>query len=480
MSGTYKEYTLNSATGTGVTPASGTAKILVVPIWFTDSTNYIDQNHREDIRSDIETAYFGSNDDTGWRSVSTFYAEESLGAITLTGTVSEWYEIGKAASYYSSESNGASRTQSLASAAANWYFTNHTSEKRTDYDCDKDGFIDGVMLIYAHPDYSTLGYSGYSMSNLWAYCYWANNSRNKTNPTVSQYFWASYDFMYSREDAYTRTGKSYNASGDTSHCYIDAHTFTHEMGHMFGLDDYYDYSGSYSPAGAFSMQDHNVGSHDAFSILSLGWGKAYIPTETTTINLKPMTQSGEMILLTPSWNEFNSAFDEYLLLEYYTPDGVNEMDATYTYSGSVKGPSVSGIRVWHVDARMVYYESDGRARTSQITTNPNYECYYGVQLAMSNTYNKNGVDEGYLSPLGSNYYNYNLLQIIHNSTTLSSANSNNFSSSSLFKAGSSFSMSHYGKQFVNTGKLNQNIDLGFTFEVNSLNSEYASITVTKI
>ena len=477
MTAYYKDYAHNSASGSCATPSTGTANLLVIPIWFTDSNKYIADAKKETIRSDIQTAYFGTNSQTGWRSVKTFYEEESLGAITLEGTVSDWYEVGQSASSFGPENTGMENTYNLVATASDWYFTNNPTEKRTDYDCDKDGYLDGVMLIYGYPDGTQLNGT---YDNLWAYCFWyTETGPNKTKPMPNQYFWASYDFMFSANAAYQHTGKSYKGSGDTSHCTIDAHTYIHEMGHMFGLDDYYDYSYSYTPAGAFSMQDYNVGSHDAFSILSLGWGKAYIPTETTTIELKPMTKSGEMILLTPSWNEYNSAFDEYLLLEYYTPDGVNEFDCNYTYSGAIKGPKDSGIRLWHVDARLVYYKSEN-VSASNITTNPNYSCRYGVQLAMSNTYYTSQVNSGYLSPLGRSYYNYNILQLIHNDKSESHKTSTKFSSSSLFKAGSSFSMSQYGSQFVNSGKLNSRLDLGFTFEVNSLTSESASITVTKI
>ena len=480
MTATYKDYAHNNAYGTCATPSTGTAKLLVIPIWFTDSDSYIAESNKETVRSDIQTAYFGTNEETGWRSVKTFYEEESIGNITLIGTVSEWYEVNKAASYYGSGNSATNRTTSLASSAADWYFNNHSGESRRDYDRDSDGYLDGVMLIYGYPDYSALRNS---YSNLWAYCFWVTGTAGTLmNPKTNQYFWASYDFMYSAgSKASSRTGKSSKASGETDYCNIDAHTYIHEMGHMFGLEDYYDYSGSYSPAGAFSMQDHNIGSHDAFSILALGWGKAYIPTETTTINLKPLTKTGEMILLTPSWNSFNSAFDEYLLLEYYTPDGVNEFDCLHQYGGYPQGPRASGIRLWHVDARLLYINQDGNYSASQMTTNPNYDCYYGVLSAISNTYNENNVDDDYLSPLGGTYCNYNMLQIIHNNASIrTSKNSDNFSSSSLFVKGSSFSMSQFGKQFYNVGKFNSKIDLGFTFEVNNITSEYASITVTKI
>ena len=251
------------------------------------------------------------------------------------------------------------------------------------------------------------------------------------------------------------------------------------MGHMFGLNDYYDYSSQYTPAGGFSMQDSNVGGHDPFSSFSLGWGKAYIPEETATIALKPFTTSGEMIVLTPNWNEFNSPFDEYIVLEYFTPDGLNELDTTVQYDHRYpKGSKTPGIRVWHVDARLLYYKNDNDINASKVTTNPKTDQGY-VTLMMSNTYYKRGMDEGYLSPLGKSYANYNVLQLIRNSTSETYKPTKNMSASSLFMKGDTFTMSKYASQFYKSGKLNQNIDLGFSFEVNALEDECAYITVTK-
>lgn len=456
----------------------GSASILVIPIWFTDSGNYISNSGKENVRSDIQAAYFGTNEETGWRSVKTYYEEESHGALTFTGTVSEWYSCGQSSSYYATSS---SRTSSLVTTASNWYFTNHSSDARTNYDKDGDGYIDSVMLIYGAPDY---GAAENSNSNLWAYCFWIQNTsvQNVGSPGANVYFWASYDFMYSESKSYQRTGKSSYGGGDTTHCSLDTHTYIHEMGHVFGLEDYYDYSGQHNPAAGFSMQDNNVGSHDPFSSYALGWGKAYIPTETITIDLKPFQDTGEMILLSPNPDSNNSPFAEYLLLEYYTPLGLNKLDCDYKYHypyAYPQGPNARGIRLWHVDARLVKYNSYNGSYS--LTTNPPSQ-YNKVSMAMSNTYYDGSIDDGYLSPLGSSYYNYNILQLIRNNTS-SNVNdilNNDLKSGDLFKAGSTFSMSTYNNQFVNSGKLNSNTNLGYTFTVNAIDQYRASITVTKL
>ena len=483
----YKDYTNNNLSKISSTPCVGTAKLLVVPIWFTDSDNFISKSSRDNIRSDIETTYFGSNQDTGWRSVKTYYEEESHGALQLYGTVSNWYECKKSYTYYKTDGS-VTRTRALVKEAADWFFEKNAGESRKDYDRDGNGYLDGVMLIYAAPDQQSLQGSSYeSGDNLWAYCFWVQNTdyKNVSSPGPNVFFWASYDFMYSKgTKALQRTGyASQFGHGDTLHSNLDAHTYIHEMGHVFGLDDYYDYSdNNYRPAGSFSMQDHNVGGHDPYSSFALGWGKAYIPTETTNIDLKPFTESGEMILLSPSFNSDNSPFDEYLLLEYYTTTGLNEMDTKYKYSNGPTGSKDPGIRLWHVDARLIYptgYNGSG-GYTYSFATNPSVAGHI-VTHAMTNTYDDGKADhQDYLSYLGSGYYNYNLLQLIRNDSYATYCPKDELSTNSLFKTGSTFTMDKCKTQFVNTGKLNSNKTLGFSFTVNALNENRASITVTKL
>ena len=246
----YMDYAEHNVSYVDFTPNKGEPKLLVIPIWFTDSSSYISTSKRENVRSDIEKAYFGTDADTGWKSVKSFYYEESRGLVNLTGTVSEWYEINNNSSYYKNPTYQ-SRTADLVKNSVSWYFSNHTDNRKS-YDSNGDGRLDGVMLIYGAPNHVTMGESD---GNLWAYCFWLQDTTASTfSPTPNVYFWASYDFMYGGNTAYVRTGNNYYY-GETSHCSIDTHTYIHEMGHCFGLDDYYDYSGQYDPAGALTM--HN-------------------------------------------------------------------------------------------------------------------------------------------------------------------------------------------------------------------------------
>ena len=494
---TYKDYIQNNVYNFSMTPSTGTASLLIIPVWFNDSTTFISEAKKESVRQDIEKAYFGTNEETGWRSVKTYYEEESLGELTLNGKVSEWYEINTNYDYYRMDEptsdSGAPHTSALVEEATNWYFNTHTSDFRRNYDHNGDGYLDGVVIIYAAPDLQALNKDNdKTYANLWAYCFWIQKSdsahKSTTSPGVNAFFWASYDYMYGDDVANARTGGRYG-SGDTKKCHLDTHTYIHEMGHMFGLEDYYDYSTNgrnqkgYQPAGGFSMQDHNVGGHDPFSSYALGWGKAYLPNKTTNIDLKPFSTSGEMIILNPNNGGRNSPFDEYLILEYYTPQGLNEFDVVNQYMKSYgkSYPNATleyGIRLWHVDARLLYrtrLESSWNA--GNVTTDPT-TASGKVTLMMSNSYDDGSCE--YISVLGPSYANYNVLQMIRNSSTATYKPEDYLNSATLFKANDFFSMDKYSKQFVNGDKLNSNINLGFSFTVNACNKNYASISIEKL
>ena len=452
----YMEENLYKIKGT---PNNGKARFLIIPVWFSDSDSYIDLDKRDDVRDDISLSYFGSRDEIGYESVKSYYEELSQGNIIFDGVVSSWYETSYT-SYQFGQNN--SVMDRIFEDSVTWYF-NNTTETHCDFDCDGDGYLDGVVYIYAAPDYQNL----YDMGdNAWAATYWCQTSANKTNPVRNVHFWASYDFMYGKDDAYDKTGSSYS-NGDTRYCLVDSHTFIHETGHMLGYSDYYDYNGIADPAGGFSMQDYNVGSHDPFSVVSSGWCDPIIPTGSCEMTIGTFQATRDLILLTPEWNSIDSPFDEYMLLELYSPTGLNKFDSDHTYEYSYpKGPSTLGISLWNVDARLVYGYTPS---ASKITVNPNKG---NVQFMMSNTYGSGP----YISPLGTNYSEYNLLQLIRNDVNDTYRPKYSISDDDLFTQGSSFDFETYAGQFY-LSTLNNGKDLGWSFEITNINSSIGEATI---
>lgn len=72
--------------------------------------------------------------------------------------------------------------------------------------------------------------------------------------------------------------------------------------------------------------------------------------KSSIIKLKKYSSSGEFVLL-PSQNYNNSPFDEYFLMEYLTPTGLNQKDyySSYYVDNSLQGYFKNGVRISNVD-----------------------------------------------------------------------------------------------------------------------------------
>ena len=469
---TYKDYAKHSAY-MSICPSVGNSKILVVPIWFTDSDDYIDEDYREDVREDIELAYLGTSEQTGWESVKSYYYKDSFGKANMDGVVTKWFECGQPSSdFYKSEA----QTYELLGKAVEWYKKEYQVSNMQDFDKNKDGYLDGVMLIYAAPDYQSARARYNDRYNMWAYTSWTGDYPSHSNPTTNAFFWASYDFMYSAEKSLERSGLTEYSRGDTRFCNVDAHTFIHEMGHVFGLSDYYDYGRVSSPSAGFSMQDYTVGAHDPYSRLSLGWGTAIVPNRTVTLTVKPVEENGEMVILSPNYT--GSPFDEYIILELYTPTGLNKFDVEHNYSGYYPtGSSSAGVRVWHVDGRLAkidYNPRTGQWYIGSITSEPTSSGSSFIMHATSNTI----AGDRAINYAGS--YDYNELELIRNDTSYSYNSYDSLTNDSLFYTGDEFSMELFHNQFVNGSLLNNGKNLGWEVTFDSVSEEGMTITCKKI
>ena len=445
----YKKH----VTGCDSVDSIGDKNLLVVPIWFKDSSTFITSSRKEIVRENIEKAYFGSNEDTGWRSVKTYYEEDSYNKLSLNGEVTSWYECDLNANEATFN-----ETAKLVKEVTSWY--KQTSDI-TKFDNDKDGYIDAVCLIYGAPNMLS---DKVKNDNLWAYTAWLSDRKlkNVDNPGPNTYFWASYDYME-------------QSGGDVTNCLIDTHTYIHETGHLFGLDDYYDYSKESNPIGGWTMQDMNVGGHDPYSKLALGWVEPYVIEDSTTITIKPFEKSGDVVLLSHSFS--GSPFDEYLLIDYYTPTGLNEFDSTYRYQGFYpKGPSKSGVRIWHVDARLLAKENIlGTYTKDNITTKVEDGKYY--QMGLSNTTYTSQYSV-YCSPLKS-LQEFKQLQLLRRNNNTMFSETEFFSSRDLFQKGDTFSMNQYATSFKNKGIFNKMEELYFNVTIDDINQDGATITFEK-
>ncbi|MFA5283519.1 MAG: hypothetical protein WC366_03335 [Bacilli bacterium] len=425
----------------------GEQNILVIPIKISGTANATSAN-----RTKIEKAFFGAEDDTGWQSLRTYFYNSSYGKLIVNGVVSNWYDCGYTRSQLSTDTN----MGTLVDAAVAWYKSS-TSTNCSNFDVDKNGWIDCVCLIYSDSTHTQTEYNQ-NKTNLWAYTYWQqNNNASVSSPMANTYMWASYDFM-----------------NETNFIDIDAHTYIHEFGHCMGLDDYYNYddNSSYAAAGGFDMQDLNVGDHNPFSKMALGWITPYVVTDSTSLTIRPTATSGDVILLNPTWN--GSAFDEYILMELYSPDGMNRFDAEHqTYSGYPKGPTSYGVRMYHIDSRL-YKESASGHDLDYIGYADSMSSGYYYEVAATNTTSGSEyATEIYAAK------DFKQVHMISASGTNTVATGSFLTNADLFSGSKTFSMNSFKSFFVHSGKFNDNTTMSYAISFSSASAAGVTITFSK-
>lgn len=313
-------------------PTTGSSKLLVIPVYFTD----VSAPTTEEL-SNIEKAFFGKASDTGWESLNSYYKTASYGTYSFSGEVAKPYAYPASTAEVNTtdEYSAYSFVESLIKDAVDYERTQGMD--MTKFDSNQDGYIDGVEIIYF---YNTR----YSQNKTLWWQYTSSvlsTDASADDPQVRRFFFTGYKHM--ANDYYTPN--------------IDTHAIVHETGHLLGLTDYYnyDYTGNY--AGLNTMMDHNIGDLDAYSKMLLGWVDPYVidgSSDEFTLSLNSFADTGDCVILRNTTTDpYNGTpYDEYLILQYYTPTGNNQKDAQGYKEWYNKGMyTIPGLQVYHVDSR---------------------------------------------------------------------------------------------------------------------------------
>lgn len=496
-------------------PSHGHAKLLVVPVVFSDDTT--SEEDRETNRETMEKAFFGAAEDTTWQSVQSYYYESSYHQLHLEGEVAKTITSVKTFSYYNT-SKLDTAINTLAEELFDLLFTADGAQyqgKESEWDSNGDGVVDGIYFIPNTPidSATSLGWA-FTTHHYFSLARAAEGTKKRFQ-AFGTYCWSSIHF----------TNRA--ASDRGSALKPDSHTYIHEMGHQLGLDDYYDPNTQASEkAGGSTMQDCNIGDHDGFSKYLWGWTVPQAVTDknseaSITVTLKPSETSGDGLILTSGWN--GTALDEYLYIEYYTPTGLNAHDAAKSYeSADQQCVQTSGIRVWHVDKNIHQAHMGTTVNSSGTTVATTY--FDPNPVAEINT---NGADKDYsfpddIDPSDDSLYSSDQAQNMDDDfyTTFATNNSKNYStdnfylspelqvvraanakgtafmtSETLFGQGATFGTAKdTGANFAfyspadvldyNCSASDWNnakkIALPYSFEVTSLTAETATLTLTKL
>ena len=309
-------------------PALGDVKMLVVPIQFAGNTasGYSNRvrNWTEADLQNLDSIYFGEEN-----SLKHYYDVASFGRMRMTGMVSDVYQntTYKVSDILADESMDT--LWDMMDEALAWVIDSNPDINWDEFDINHDGNIDNIHLI---TNYTSNKWA----DNLWPHMFYTRRQHTGDKLGINVYSMSGIGYVY------------------------DYITATHEQGHIFGLQDYYDYSDDGSSPidyiGHLDMQSHNVFDWNSFSKLSVGWVEPYVVTgeeDVTTITISAASKNGDCIIVPADYSTWNgSAFDEYFLIELFSPYGNNEKDWDRYYNSIGNG----GVRLYHVDARA--YGSD--------------------------------------------------------------------------------------------------------------------------
>ena len=438
---------------------TGDRKLLVIPIYFTDS----DISHQEEKTIFIQNAFFGESKRTNYESVASYYNKSSYGQLRLTGEVSDWVPVKESMQECLNSKDLYMDISSKIVEEAVDYLKKNSDIDFSQYDTDNDNNIDGVYCIYDYPHTK----DGNTSSLLWAYTHYTyegQNGLNTTAPFANDYSWTSIDMIRQSDN------RSYTN-------YV-----IHETGHLLGLTDYYNTSfGSktdyhYQPTGCFDMMDYNIGDHSAFSKYLFNWTSPLVvkPVEKATIQLKPFMTSGEYILV-PSSKYNNSPFSEYLLIEYFIPEDMNVFHGSYSYtdingnSGVYHYPTFYGLKIYHVNATLGYFKKYFNASLLCTVDDPNADSIIEgetvcLDYAFSNSITDKKAREG-------GQVLYHLLEATGQNSFINGVPASN---KTLFVLGDDFGITTYTDFKFSSGE-----SPNFTLKVVKLNTKAITLEITK-
>ena len=439
-------------------PSSGNQKILAIPVHLKSG----DYSWDADKLNTVNTNLYG----TGTDSLVSYYKRASYSQLLITGevagTMSKMYQSTYSQSDLSTsdETANMNKLYSLISGAVSWAGSTY-GINLDDYDSDDDGYIDSVHFFLDGNDNNNWG------SALWPHMNIIGNvaKGTKANPVANCY-----------------------SSSNLGHL-GDAVTTIHEQGHIYGLDDYYNYNSNDDESDASDfvgwadMQDYNVFDWNCYSKLIMGWIKPYVVNglkSETTITLRPTATSGDCILIGNDWN--GSAYDEYIIMELFTPVGNNAKD----WSSWTNDLGNGGIRLYHVDSRLWGYNSSSLFNSGAVVDDPRTTSYNYVQVANSNS--TNGSYSTQPSSFSSSFHLLDLIQAGGTNTFSKTSSSvrHTLNKSDLFATGNTFTIGthtgykDYGSAFFgNKTKMNDGSTFNYGISFVSVASDQATVKITK-
>lgn len=290
-------------------------------------------------RSVYDAAFFGADAGVGPYSVARYYREVSLGALTFAGATTPWIRLPRTrASYVDGDAGGiwqrygefARDLLQRADGIVDWRRYDNDGPDGIPDSGDDDGAVDIAVLLQPGSEYgcgpdSLRGFreTGYRLSLLpgWGGPYVTNVMGATGKPIVID------DFV----------GASAVACQGDEIVPTRVNIPIHEIGHVLGLPDLYDYDGSsfgvggWDVMGIWAAPPARPPHFGAWARERLGWASVRRVATSGRVELSAVARGGDVVRI-----DLNGG-REHVLLEYRAADGAD---------ASAPG---TGLLVWQVD-----------------------------------------------------------------------------------------------------------------------------------
>lgn len=273
-----------------------------------------------------------------YESLNSYYLRASQNRVNVQGNVLGWHHFSKDRSKYepATAPPGLNQNnvqafldnQAILDMVMEALDAQDATHDFAQYDNDNDGDIDLLKILYAGPP---TGWGNFWWAYRWEFFVSGATTKKFDGKRLKQFV---FQFVSTRGPA----------NDD-----FDPLTLLHEMGHAFGLADYYDYEPSVGPQGGvgrLDMMHGNWGNHNAFSRWLLDWIELEVigsgpPLESILVASGSSLQDNKAIAIFPGLTGTISPGQEMFLVENRTQFGND---------AGIAGTPGNGLLIWHVDA----------------------------------------------------------------------------------------------------------------------------------
>lgn len=286
-------------------PSIGENRPIVLMADFSDKVGAKTEAEIDDMLFSVGTYPTGSMRD--------YYLECSQGQLNVSGTVKGWYRAPQTLVYYADGQEGMGTSpQNSQGLIEDMIALADPDVDFSEHDVDGDGFVDGVVVVYAG--------SRYDSDTIWPHAW------SLFTPVLV-------DGVYVQD---------FNVQDEEGGIGV----FCHEYGHTLGLPDLYDYDGSSDPLGTWCIMDaagyngdEEVPGHfSAWCKVALGWIEPFdVAVNVSGYVIRPAEDNPDIVRVAAS--EANPG--EYFLVENRQQTGFDQ----YIVS--------SGVAIYHVDEQVL-------------------------------------------------------------------------------------------------------------------------------